>query len=782
MPHLFGSLAALLAGLSLLSISSVGLVALGRLKGVVANSLAFVIIAYATIVLLTQNLSELYLVSWLGFLIGHALIVLLVLPLSFKLLRAQFAARPQLWGRVKLRWQQPLTAYPALLLLGLWLTIFMLVGLFLLLVVPPNTYDSLWYHLTRVAYWLHNHTLHHFQTADLIKTTHQGYNGEMGLLWLTALWGTDQLTALVQWLATIFSMVAIYGIARQLRFSPPASLFAALIWGTFTIVVAQSTSTKNDLLVAFFVVAAFYFLLAGLCEVNQPYQAKLILFGLALGLALGTKPIAFMVGPGLVVMACLLLWLKFGYYWPKLLYAALWGMIGLVLVGSYNYALNWSESRSFFGPAEVSGEHLIAAPSVTAWESNLGRMGYSFFDPGGLPKPWIEMIQQWRPWVGQSVFSLLHIELNPPGTNFEAYVFDFKRDEQLVARDEGSWYGPLGFLLFLPALFFYLLFAPKDIWKWSTAFVAFSFILIFALFVRWQPWMGRMVLIAVTVAAPLMAGFYQWSEKYKLLRWLAILVAGVVLSWSATHNYHRPLLGSRNIWNLDYYSLRTFRNPSRAPVHRYLDGIVPDDARLGVAGNRIALRWTYLFFGPALKRDVVELGELPPQIDQRLFDDYHLDYLVLTSEAPQAITSVAPLWPVVSGDERWFLVKYSEIELFTTQQRDGYQAAFGADYAAYLDLKKALDHETQPVRVLTTDPRIPYYEADRRFVFDLPGALDDLKGFTHLLVAPGWSAEDYKRFNISWEKMQTFLTQDKFVKKITQVNGYTLYRLLKVSQ
>ncbi len=775
-----GGMLAITTGTILLTLSSLGLVALARLKGVVENTLAFAIIAYATLVLLAQILSELSLVHWAGFLSGHALIALLVVPFSLKLYPAQLAAWRNNWPGFKHGWRQSLTAQPVLLLLGLFVSIFMLVGLFLLLIVPPNTYDSLWYHLTRVAYWLHNGTLHHFRTPDLIKTAHQGYNGEIGLLWLTALWGTDRLTALVQWLLVIFSIIAIYGIGRQLRFSGPASLFAALIWATFTIVVVQSTSTKNDISVAFFVTAAFYFLLAGLRDASQPQQVNLSLFGLSLGLAVGVKPMALMIGPGLAVLAGLLLLNNSGQYLPKLIYAGLWGIVGLVLLGSYNYALNWLEYRSFFGPAEVSAKHLIESPSAISLVSNLGRMGYHFFDPDGLPVPLVETIEPWRSAAGQTAFALLHLPTNPPGANFEEYVFDFDRPEPITPRDEGAWYGPLGFLLFLPALFYYLVVSPKEIWRWSTAFMAFSYIIVFAVFVRWQPWMGRMLLIAVTLGAPLLAGFYAWSEKYKVLRWGIALVAVIVLSWTATHNYHRPLLGQRTIWNLDYYSLRTFRKPQRAPLYRYIDAVIPADARLGVAGSLIEMQWTYPFFGPQLKRTVVELGTVPPRIEADLFTKNEIDYLVFPSNTPENIDSGGPFWPLVGGEDQWFMVKRTDVELFADRAHasDRYRQAFGADYAAYLDLKKILDHEAQPVRVLSTDPRMPYYDLDKRFAFNIPDDLGSLKDFTHLVLAPGWSAADYERLGVPFADVQSFLAQAKFVKKIAEVNGYVLYRLL----
>jgi hypothetical protein len=476
-------------------------------------------------------------------------------------------------------------------------------------------------------------------------------------------------------------------------------------------------------------------------------------------------------------MAILLIAKSRGYL-PQLIYGGLWCLLGLGLVGSYNFALNWFNYSSFFGPAQIAEDLLIKAPSFISLTSNLGRIGYDFFDPGGLPDPLIEMIQQWRPAVGQTVFSVLDIPTNPPGTNFEDHVFSFDYDVQMVPRDDGAWYGPLGFLLFLPTLLFYLL-VVKDTWKWSTAFIAFSYIIIFAIFVRWQPWMGRLLLIGVALGAPLMAGFYEWSEKYKPLRWAIILVATVVLSWSATHNYHKPLLGSRTIWNLDYYSLRTLRKPHLAPIYRYIDATVPEDARLGVAGRIIDRRLTYLFFGPNLKRDVVELGPLPRRIDLDFFISHQLDYLVFILDPSEAIDSVAPLWPIIREREEWYMVKRSEVELFSqTTNPDRYRQVFGSDYTAYLAIKEALKSETEPVRVLTIDPRMPYYEQDQRFVFKFTDDLASLQNFTHLVIAPWWSTDDYERLGISVEEMQKFLSQDRFVKKVAETNGYVLYHLL----
>src|SRR5262245_39386550 len=160
---------AFLTGSALLVLSSTGLAATCRFKGFASNILAIVIIGYATIVLLAQILSELGSIGRSGFLIGQALITGFVLVLVINLFQASFVPEVKIWISLvrQHRWRQQ---SPALSLLGVSIGLMLLLSGYLIFVVPPNNYDSFWYHLSRVAHWLHNGTLHHFQTADLIKT------------------------------------------------------------------------------------------------------------------------------------------------------------------------------------------------------------------------------------------------------------------------------------------------------------------------------------------------------------------------------------------------------------------------------------------------------------------------------------------------------------------------------------------------------------------------------------------------------------------------------------
>ena len=400
------------------------------------------------------------------------------------------------------------------------------------------------------------------------------------------------------------------------------------------------------------------------------------------------------------------------------------------------------------------------------------------------PPETLAVIEPWRAAIGQQFFLLFGIDLNPAGANFSR-EFDFSRGF-LPPYEKNAWYGPLGALLFLPTIFFYLLLSPfiqKDIWKWLTALLPVIVIAMFALLVRWQTQLGRLLLMAVTLGMPLTAGFYMWSERFKPLRWIVIAVALVVLGWSATHNHHKPVFGEKNIWNRDYYDLRLIRRPSFVPISQYIDTHIPPQAKLGLVGDEAYRpdRTDYLFWGSELTREVIHVGPIPDHIDHSLFTKFGLDYLIFATQASETVSSVAPLWPMGRDQKaHWFVVRQQEVALFTAEpsQVDLYYDLFGDDFLAYQEIVTVLEQENQSFRALTTDPRMPYYDPGEKFTFGFPENLIDLQGFTHLILAPHWSVEDYESFDLSYDEIQFFLSQEQYVQEISNVYGYNVYRLL----
>ncbi len=752
-----------------------------RLPGLVSNILGFAIIAYAIIVLQAQILSELNWLNWEAILVGHAILLILTLPFTKKFIPTLLQTSCRDLFSLKLYFKKIFSENLELAILGLAVAVAMVLGAFLILIFPPNTTDSFLYHLSRVAYWLHHQNMHHFYVPNAAKIIYP-INAEIGLFWLTALWGADLLAGFLQWTATILTMIAIYGISRRLDYSRTASLFAGLMWSTFTIVVAQSTSTKNDIVVTFWVMTTLYFLLLGLQQ--SRYKINLSLAGLAFGLAAGAKPLSFLALIGLGLMAGWLSLSRPRLFFPKIVYWAAWLLVGFIFLGAYNYILNWLDFDSFFGPQEIIAFHAVQNPSPASLVTNLIRIGYLLIDPTGLPAPVINFIQQWRPDFGAFIASAFNVDINMPGTSWGDAAFSFADERYFGSRDGVSWYGPLAILLLVPLIVHQLVITPftkPNLWRWFVALSTVCYIITFALLFRWHPYIGRLLLIGITLSAPLIAGFFESFRNKPILRWLVVGLAVWILGWSATHNFHRPLLGADKIWQADYYDLRAIERPYMARAYRYLDQNIPPTAQLGIAGDWLLVTWDYLLFGPELKRSVTHLD--PANLDRINLDTFvenSIDYLLVSSDTLDLVEIQVPFWPVTNVRTTWYLAKRDEAEIFSKTDKDPQflEEAFGADYRAYAEIKTVLDQVTKPTIVLTTDPRMPFYDDDPRFEFDIPQELKDLLRYTYLIIPSWWDSSDYERLGLSETELHSFLAQEQFVKKLFETNGYTVYEIL----
>lgn len=167
-------------------------------------------------------------------------------------------------------------AVPLILLLGVGWT------------SPPNNIDSLLYHMSRVVHWAQNGSLAHYATAY----GHQLWNppwAELAILNLRILWGSDKPANLVQWISLIASLVAVSGVARMLGAGNWGRMLAVALAVSLPAAVLQATSTQNDLVAAFWLVAALLLVLLAGEGVRAGQWLELLALGAAFGVGLLTK-------------------------------------------------------------------------------------------------------------------------------------------------------------------------------------------------------------------------------------------------------------------------------------------------------------------------------------------------------------------------------------------------------------------------------------------------------------------------------------------------------------
>jgi hypothetical protein len=217
-------------------------------------------------------------------------------------------------------------------------------------VAPPQTWDSLNYHMPRVAHWAQEKAVRPFTTGiDVQNSMPPG--AEMIILQVYVLAQSDRLANFVEWASMLGCLVAAGLIARQLGASRLGQILAVVAAASIPMGIAQASSTMTDTVVAFWVMCAAAEalpLLAG----GSPVQA-VPFASLAAGLALLTKPTAaaYILPVGIFIAAILIRKIPFRQFLK-------WGIVAILLTGAVNLG-HWVRNFDLYGNP-VSGAGRIA--------------------------------------------------------------------------------------------------------------------------------------------------------------------------------------------------------------------------------------------------------------------------------------------------------------------------------------------------------------------------------------------------------------------------------------
>lgn len=236
---------------------------------------------------------------------------------------------------------------------GVLLGIILLLLLVVAVVSPPNNVDSLQYHMSRVVHWAEQGGLQHYAAVYVPALIHP-INAELLILHARLLWGNDKMANLVQWTNMVGSLIGVVGITALLGGRKTACWLAIAFAASVPIGILEATSTQNDYVTAFWLIAFLFFVILSM------QRALTRLEGLCTGLALGL---------GMLTKATFYL-----YVLPALLFFGIRQMVvssqrkkrlaELLLIGALATLVNlghWSRNLiafgSLFGPREYVAAH-----------------------------------------------------------------------------------------------------------------------------------------------------------------------------------------------------------------------------------------------------------------------------------------------------------------------------------------------------------------------------------------------------------------------------------------
>ncbi len=232
------------------------------------------------LILLTEGLSLFEAITPFGLTMGW--LVPILVSVSVLVSRANFKLPIKL-SNVKFpenRWDQLLV-----------LAIVVIIGLTALLawLSPPQTWDSLNYHMARVAHWAQQRAVRHYVTGVGFQNS-MPPGAEIAMLHAYVLMGSDRLTPFVQWFAMLGCLVGVFYLARQLGIGSLGRLMALIFVATIPMGIVQASSTVTDYTVAFWIVCVSYESVRMLK--GEITYREVVYISLAAGMGLVTKPTA----------------------------------------------------------------------------------------------------------------------------------------------------------------------------------------------------------------------------------------------------------------------------------------------------------------------------------------------------------------------------------------------------------------------------------------------------------------------------------------------------------
>ncbi len=386
----------------------------------------------------------------------------------------------------------------------------MVLGLFLWMVFqgylfPSYTWDALYYHLPIVGQIMQGGAIQENSTPSFIQQYMNIFSKNINLffVWNIIFLESDVIVDLSQLFFTITGSIAIYSMAVKIKINEKYAIYSSFLFFLTPMIVFQSTANYVDGAVSMLFLIAINFLLyddlenftdaaGGLRPLNER-RIPVVLSGLAAGILLGSKP----SGPLFIAVISGLIFVQElikRFYYSHSGYCLREGVktytvyfgLPVLIKGGYWYGRNWI---------------LYGNPVYF--------MDISIFDytiMKGLENTWVES----APAIIENLnylTRLFHVWQERVGY----YMYDSRF----------SGFGPIWFILFIPAILFSFIYAVR---KKKYSYLYVCIILGLTFIVHPRNWTTRYVVFIVGLGALSFGLVFDYFRKRENVLRLAVLI------------------------------------------------------------------------------------------------------------------------------------------------------------------------------------------------------------------------------------------------------------------
>jgi len=290
----------------------------------------------------------------------------------------------------------------AAIMLLTWLTAFM---------SAPNSWDTLNYHMSRVAFWTQNGSINHYPTPEFRQLYFQPWV-EYAALHFQILSGTDRLANLICWFGYVGSVIGAGFLVSLFGSDRRTQILTMLLCATVPTLIIEAPSMRVSPVVAMF---AICFVILLMLFKKEPSFYLIVFAGGALGVGLLTKGTMYLVIAPFVVWFVFVIFKKVGIS-KAIFYLLIFGAVAILINAGF-FIRNYYQVQDVLGPASMRKWGLTEELSPGLVFSNILRtIVYQLGNP----------INQWNDWlVGlvKNIHEALNINIIDPRSTASATPF-----------------------------------------------------------------------------------------------------------------------------------------------------------------------------------------------------------------------------------------------------------------------------------------------------------------------------------------------------------------------
>lgn len=404
------------------------------------------------------------------------------------------------------------------------------------LVAPPNSWDSMNYHMSRVFHWIQNYSVAHYPT-HMIRQLIYTPGAEFAVMHLRILGGGDRFVNFVQWFCMLGSIVGVSLIAKQLGADIRGQAFSAVVCATIPMGILQGSTTLTDYAGSFWMVCFVYYLILTLKEgIKRSFVLKA---GASLGLALLTKGISYIYAFPFLIWFVFLGFKRFG----RNLCKALLIIAGIaIFINLGYYARNFDLYHHPFARLDYLLID-ISSTTIPLFISNIVRnIGLQLGTP-------LEFINEATRGVINGIHTVLGVAPSDPRiTLFGPWPSKFFVTFSFYVDTTGNF---LHFILIIASITILLIASQRgkqrDLMCYLAALAGAFFIYCF--FIKWQPWHVRYHLLFFVLFCPFIAVVLSSYRSKKALNLIGLILILASLPW-VFRSESRKLIGRENIFTI----------------------------------------------------------------------------------------------------------------------------------------------------------------------------------------------------------------------------------------